>query len=391
VNETSLYAFGTDLELFGALALWVVLFARFPSARRSHQQTMLLLAVAGLNGSITVYLAPVAAVLNRTFVFADSCDLFMNAWGVLSSALILDFVLAAVSRRRPWLVYGATAGTIAALVVLNFTFAPHAGCVTSEAVPWYSAFWWLLIAAHLVGTVPCAVLCVRCAHQARGDRTARLGLRLLAVGFVSSSVFWGVVCFGFLLARPPLLAALFPLNIGITAWVMSAAVALPLLLTAYGAVRHATALLRLRPLWGELTDAVPHVALEKRRPPVREVLGSPHTLYFRLYRQVVEIRDALLVLQGHVTPEEMAGIRSRVAARELPPEQVEPAVVACWLEPARQARMAGEAPGGAADGPAQPIGHDLRSEIDFLRAVMKARSRHRAPVRAVPVPKTRRT
>lgn len=100
MNIASVYSFGTTVELLGALALWLVVFLRVPTALRSRQQRLLLLAVIGIAGSITFYLDPVTAALKRTFVFAQSCDLFMNVWGVLSAALILDFVLAATSQRK---------------------------------------------------------------------------------------------------------------------------------------------------------------------------------------------------------------------------------------------------------------------------------------------------
>ncbi|MGH3754586.1 MAG: hypothetical protein ACRDRP_18180 [Pseudonocardiaceae bacterium] len=101
MNIASVYEFGTTLELVGALALWSAVFLRAPAALRSHQQRMLLLAVLGIAGSITVYLDPVTAALEQTFIFAESCGLFMNVWGVLSAAFIVDFVLAATSQRRP--------------------------------------------------------------------------------------------------------------------------------------------------------------------------------------------------------------------------------------------------------------------------------------------------
>ncbi|WP_227025656.1 MAB_1171c family putative transporter [Streptomyces fodineus] len=370
MNLRSLQELGSDSELLGALALWLVIFLRLPSARRSHQQKMLLLSVSGLAGSITVYLDPVTAVLNHTFTFAQSCGLFMNAWGVLSSALILDFVLAAMSRRRPWLIYGPMIVTIAGLILLNYTIDPHAGCVTSEVVPWYSPFWWLLVTAHLVGTIPCAVLLARCGHQVHDDRPLRAGLLLLAAGFTSSSVFWCVVL-AFLLTRLAWLGALFPGNVGLTAWLMTAGVGLPLALTAYRTACDARTMWRLHPLWRDLVDAVPHVALDTPRNRIRVVLGSPHSIHLRLYRQVIEIRDALLVLQDYVTPETMERARRHITSHPLPDGQSEPAFTACWLHAAVQAKAAAATP---RPNPLVTANHDcLRGEIDFLLAVLRAR------------------
>ncbi|MGH7883443.1 MAG: MAB_1171c family putative transporter, partial [Candidatus Dormibacteraceae bacterium] len=130
----SVYNFGTSIELLGALFLWLAVFLRAPTALRSRQQRMLLFAVIGIAGSITAYLDPVTAILKRTFVFAQSCDLFLNVWGVLSSALILDFVLAATSQRRSWLIYSLMSATIVVLILLNATIAPYSGCVNTIQV-----------------------------------------------------------------------------------------------------------------------------------------------------------------------------------------------------------------------------------------------------------------
>ncbi|NJC70708.1 hypothetical protein HC031_13430 [Planosporangium thailandense] len=372
MSISSVYRFGTDVELIGAAALWLVLILRIPSARRSRQQRMLLFAAAGLAGSITVYLDPVSAALKGTFVFAESCGLFMNIWGVLSSALILDFVLAATSGRRARLIYLLTAAVTATLIVLNFTIAPHSGCVTSVVVPWYSPFWWLLIFTHLVATVPCAALCARYSYQAREDRSLRTGLLLLAAGFASSTLFWSVVL-GFLLTRLPWLGAIFPLNIGVTAWLMTAGVSLPLMLSLYRQTWNAIALWRLWPLWRDLIESVPHVALDKPGARIRQLLGRPGSVYLRLYRVVIEIRDAMLVLSDYTGAEDVARARAHVAGCDLSEDEVDAAITACWLERARQNRANGVARGhGAAAFTAQQ-GDDLPSEVHSLVKVQRAR------------------
>ncbi|BFU45120.1 MAB_1171c family putative transporter [Krasilnikovia sp. MM14-A1004] len=383
MDLAAIYQFGQAVELTGALALWVALALRVRSARHSRQQRMLLYAVAGLAGSITVYLDPVSAALNRTFVFANSCGLFMNVWGVLASALILDFILAAISQRRPWLVYGLGTAVSVTLIVLNATIAPHAGCVSAQVVPWYSPFWWILIAAHLVATIPSAALCARYAVRADGDRTLRTGLMLLAAGFVSSTVFWLIVLV-YLLLRPAALGAFFPLNIGITAWLMTAGVCLPLLIDVRRQARDRAALWRLWPLWRDLVDAAPHVVLHQPGGRLRQVLALPRTANLRLYRQVVEIRDAILILRDYVRPGEMDYILRTVTVDRPSPRGASPAAVATWLEVARRNKAAGvEATRGPDDATPEP-GHDLDSEVAFLLELCGAR---RSPsVRSFTIP-----
>ncbi len=388
MNTYSVYKFGTTVELLGALALWLVIFLRAPTALRSRQQRMLLLAVIGIAGSITVYLDPVSAILKRTFAFAQSCDLFMNVWGVLSAALILDFVLAAISKRRPWLIYGLMTATVAVLILLNFTIAPHAGCVTTIQVPWYSPFWWILISAHLVAVIPCAVLCARYAYRATGDRPFRVGLLLLTSGFASSSIFWGIVLV-FLLFRPAWLGALFPLNIGITAWLMTAGTVLPLVLESYRLVRNIFALWRLWPLWWYLVQAIPHVALTKPGMRIYDLFGGAQSIYLRLYRRVIEIHDAILILHDYVGPEILEQARQHVTAHDLPEDQIEPTIIACWLEVARQAKVRGAPPQPNSLTFIARQGEDLSSEIDSLLEIARARKSPVVASFSVPQPTLR--
>ncbi|GLZ40838.1 MAB_1171c family putative transporter [Actinokineospora sp. NBRC 105648] len=365
MTTKSLHDLGSTVVLAGAIALWAALLLRTPGALRSRPQRRLLIAVAGLAASITVYLDPITQVLNRTYVLGQSCGIAMNIWGVISSAFILDFVLAAISRRRPLPVYGTAALVCVGLVALN-TGSPAAGCVTSIAVPWYSPFWWLLCTAHVVAVLPCAILCARYARQA-STVSLRVGLRLLAAGFTSSTIFWSVVVLGYLLTHSPWLGAAFPLCIGITAWLMVAAMMASVL--AQGA-RQAKALRALRglgPLWTSLVGVVPHVRL-----------ATPGTRFasvdLRLYRRVIEIRDALLILRDYVDDETVARARAQVLAAEPDPAWVEAYTTACWLPIAEAAKARGVEPVAATAAPPSDGAEDQWSgELAFLEKLAAAR------------------
>lgn len=368
MTMTAVYDAGSDFMLVGAVLLWLVILLRAPTALRSTQQRRLLLAAAGIAGSVTVYLDPVTAALNSTFVFANSCGLFMNIWGVASSAFILDFVLAALDRRRPWLVYGWATAVSAALIALNATISPHAGCVSTVQAEWYSPFWWLLSAAHVVAVVPCAVLCARYAYRAKSARTLRTGLALLAAGFTSSGIFWGPVVLGVLLFRPMWLVALFPLNIGLTTWLIAAGIALPLVLELRQLAAKLRSLRGLDPLWRELVAAVPNVRLPESG--VRR-----WSIDLRLYRSVIEIRDAILILRDYVSAEAVAQAREHALAHGVGPDAVEATATACWLTVARAAKARGVAPEPAEpdpEGRRLGFGDDLSGEVTFLRSVAAA-------------------
>lgn len=55
---------------------------------------------------------------------------------------------------------------------------------------------------------------------------------------------------------------------------------------------------RLRPLWTALYQAVPTIALETPAPALADRLDT-RNIRFRLYRRVIEIRDAQLTLRSH--------------------------------------------------------------------------------------------
>ncbi|MDN5747994.1 MAG: hypothetical protein L0H64_05700 [Pseudonocardia sp.] len=362
-------AAGEPVLVAGAVTLWVVVLLRLPSAVGSAPRRRLLLAVAGLAASVTVYLDPVTALLSAT-ALAGSCGIVMNLWGVLSAAFILDFVLAALSRRRPWPVYGSAIAVCVGLVLLDgIDGGTQSGCVSSLQVPWYSPFWWLLCAAHVAAVVPAMVVSARCARRA-GSRSVRLGLALLAAAFVSSTLFWGVVVIARLVSGAAWIGGLFTVNIALTTWLMAASTAVPLLV---GAGRRARAVWwrwRLRGLWRALVDAVPEV-----RMPGGSLTGPGRfSVDLRLYRRVIEIRDALLVLRHRIDAPTVDAARAHVRALG-PGGGGEPAVVACWLPLALDPAVGPPAPGTEAGPQVAAEDNPWTSEVAFQRELARLRDR----------------
>ncbi|MBP2472855.1 hypothetical protein JOF53_001727 [Crossiella equi] len=374
METISVYELGTQIQLWGVLAMWVVIILRVPAARRSRQQRMLLLAVVGMAGSITIYLAPVLSALNALpGIVVQGCGLFTNLWGVFSSALVLDFVLAALGVRRAGLVYGGTAAVLVTLVALNLTVFPNdEGCVTTNQAQWYSVFWWLIIASHLVAKIPCVLLCLRYARAGQ-DPAVRIGLGLFAAAFAVSAFFWLTMLY-VLLTGARWIGQYSALNIGLTAVLMAMGAALPLVLDAGRMFGNMRALWRLWPLWHDLVDDVPHVALSRPRHRVLDLVGTPHSTYLKLYRRVIEIRDAMLILRDYVSPDTVVRARAHVTANGVPAEQQQAAVTACWLAAARRAKHHGAAPDPNPLDFTELPGDGLPDEIDFLLAVAHARS-----------------
>lgn len=362
-------AAGEPMLVAGTVTLWVVVALRLPTAVRSAPRRRLLVAVAGLAASVTVYLDPVTALLSST-ALAGSCGIVMNLWGVLSAAFILDFVLAALSRRRPWPVYGPAVAVCAGLVLLDRADGgAQAGCVSSLQVPWYSPFWWLLCVAHVAAVVPAVLVTARSARRT-GSRSVRVGLALLCAAFVSSATFWGVVVIARLTTGAAWIGGLFSLNIAVTTWLMAAGTAVPLVVHAGRRVRSAWRRWRLRALWRTLVGAVPDV-----RMPNGTLAGlGQASADLRLYRRVIEIRDALLVLRRRVDGPTIDAARSHV--RTMAPERAtEPAVVACWLSVALDAEGRPPSAAGWSDVPADPVENAWASEIAFQLQLARLRTR----------------
>ncbi|GAB3575228.1 hypothetical protein GCM10027445_37350 [Amycolatopsis endophytica] len=336
-----LHTIGTAVLVPGVVALWGALLVRAAAAvRGSAPRRRMFLAVAGLAASITIYVEPVRSLVHHALHLGTRCGVVMNVWGVLSSALILDFVLAATSRRRPVLVYSAAATVGVALLALN-----TGTCVTSADGSRFALFWCLLCLTHVLGTGPSALLCARYARRAT-NLPLRAGLSVLVTGFVSSTVFWALVVPGFLITRAPWLPSAFPLNIGVTAWVMALGIALPQLLRLHHAAGDRRTLRRLEPLWRRLTTAVPQVRLPEH---------GRWTSDLRLYRRVIEIRDAVVVLRDYAGPDivEAAHVHARDDA----------VATACWLPFAEAAQARGAAPHPAPAPSDEP--DDWAGEVGF--------------------------
>ncbi|WP_369068744.1 MAB_1171c family putative transporter [Kineococcus terrestris] len=129
---------------------------------------------------------------------------------------------------------------------------------------------------------------------------------------------------------------------------------------------------QLYPLWSDLTEVVPHVALERPRPPTRELI-SLLDVRWRLYRRVIEIHDARLALRAYA---DAPSRRTRTA----------PAAEARRLARAVAAARRGAAVPESVAGPAAAtVADDIDREAEWLSNVAReyrtlTRSR---PARAV--------
>ncbi|MEV7359254.1 MAB_1171c family putative transporter [Kitasatospora sp. NPDC088264] len=157
----------------------------------------------------------------------------------------------------------------------------------------------------------------------------------------------------------------------------------------------------LAPLWRDLHTVLPEIALA---PASRLPLLPPRDPQFALYRRIIEIHDARLILRQHLDPRTPRWLAA--AASRFPPSAAragataEAAALAAALERAAAgARPNPDTPRTApAAEPPHALGQDLESEADHLAhltrvyatcpavAEVRARARAAAPSPAAPDP-----
>ncbi len=372
-----LTAFGNWLAVPSVVCLWLAVLLRAPGALRSPQQRGLWLAVATAAAAMTLNLPDVVAyAMDRGAGYAHTIGLVRNLIGVFSAGAVLYFVAAAAGGRRLRLVsWTATVGWLAALVALDAA-APAHGTHTmppvGDPVP-SLAYWLVLICAHVVANTVCVALCWRYSRRTE-SRGLAAGLRLFGLGTALAGLFWLAyllkALFGSTWAMPAL-----PLLMNVHGLLRAAAILVPTLFTFRRTASDIATAWRLWPLWRDLVQAVPHVALNKPRAGrMVELLWPPVPRNLLVYRKVIETRDAILILGEYVAPGALEDARGRVAGRGVPEQRRTAAALASVLRDARRAKLSG-APGqpGEAAGLELPAaiqtsaeGGDLAEEARFL-------------------------
>ncbi|MEU9146517.1 MAB_1171c family putative transporter [Streptomyces sp. NPDC048349] len=356
-----LTAFGNWLAVPSVVCLWIAVLLRAPGALRSPQQRGLWLAVATAAAAMTLNLPDVVAyAMTRGAGYAHTIGLVRNFIGVFSAGAVLYFVAAAAGGSRLRFVsWTATVGWLAALVALDAA-APAHGTHTmppvGDPVP-SLAYWLVLISAHVVANTVCVALCWRYSRRTE-SRGLAAGLRLFGLGTALAGLFWLAyllkALFGSTWAMPAL-----PLLMNVHGLLRAAAILVPTLFTFRRTAADIATAWRLWPLWRDLVQAVPHVALNKPRAGrMVELLWPPVPRNLLVYRKVIETRDAILILGEYVAPGALEDARGRVAGRGVPEQRRTAAALASVLKDARRAKLAG-IPGQ----PGEPAGLELPAAI----------------------------
>ncbi|MFJ5550353.1 MAB_1171c family putative transporter [Streptomyces sp. NPDC093225] len=385
-------ALGDWLAVPSVVVLWLAVLLRAPSAVRQPQQRGLLLAVATAAAAMTLNLPDLLAYAAKFPDWTHAVGLTRNLTGVLSAGAVLYFVATTTTRGRGLQVASSvmTVAWLGTLVALDLLAPPHSvHAMPPGGSPLPSlAYWLTLMSAHLAANTACVYVCWRYGRRAVSPGLSA-GLRLFGLGTALAGVFW----FCYLLkavfgvtAQMPYMALLMNTH----GLLRAAAILVPTLYTARRTVGDVRTAWLLWPLWRELVDAVPHVALHKPRATrLVELLWPPMTRRLLVYRRVIETRDAILVLGEYVAPGVPELARAYVALADPGAyPQPEAGELACVITEAARAKAAGMEPrpgtftaasiGGLGTGrESAPGGRDLDAEKRFLIEVAAA---HAAPV-----------
>ncbi|MCE7002025.1 hypothetical protein LWC34_04150 [Kibdelosporangium philippinense] len=357
------------LEVFGIACMYVVTVLRAPQALRHRQQRALWFAMAAIAIAMTLRLDDVIAVLQHIVGNAHTVDVIRQLFATFDSAAVLYFVLSAAEYRRyqRWIFVLAPA-VMAALLVLDVTAPPHTrNTVTLPGPP--AAYWAIYFGFLFFTGVLSAVVCLR--YSRRADRRPlRAGLFMFGLGMGLASVLWILFVTYLATGSQVALSLLSPVT-GVEALCLAAGVALPAYGTITRPISDRTTFWRLWPLWRDMVGAVPKVALNEPRGRLADTIIAL-SVPVRLYRAVVEIRDAMLVLRHYLSPEDQQAAREHVAVQRTPDHLAEPAVTAYLIARSLRRRRSGDSP------QEQPLaeltelgGDDVHAEIRFFRQVAR--------------------
>jgi hypothetical protein len=371
-----------------AVASWLVLAGRIQVLRRNWRdpaQVTLAAMVALLGVAFTAAVPPISAGLDRLVGIPNLAAFCIHVAAVASSFAVQILLLYWVCppelawQRARWRLVGLAA-VLGVMTVLFIAAgvrerAPHFLLQNADH-PLVASYMLFYSGALTTGLVANAQICWRYA-KAVGSPWLRCGLRITAIGATVTLGYCAAritdvvaVQFG---ADPAGWEFLVPLCAGVGTLLSFLGLTLP----AWGpGVGRRLAQYRdhrrLHPLWFELYRAVPEIALRPPLPWLVERLAV-RELEIRLYRRVIEIRDARLALRPWFDPAVRAAAHERGRAAGLDGDALAAAVEAHQLAAALRARAAGDPEHtSAAASPPDQGGSDVAGEISWLVQVARA-------------------
>ncbi|MER0477469.1 MAB_1171c family putative transporter [Streptomyces sp. Edi2] len=358
------------IEAAGISALWGVALARAPQGVRDREQRTLWFAILMIALAMSTHLEPVTTALAHVAPDAHWIDMTTHLFGIIDAAAVLWFICGAAGRHRHTaLVFSAAITVVTTLVILDSNAPPHArnAIIPSPATPSVpDIYWWIFFSFHLVADSTCGFVCW---SYSRSDapRLLRYGLRLFGTSMLLADLLW-VLKLAYVQTRSAAFVPLFSPVTGIEALFMAVGMALPVLAQVRDRWRDGRSYRELAPLWLDLTTATPDVVLG----PGQRFQSMLVPLQLRLYRRVIEIRDAMIVLRNYVTPSALDLAHQHITDQAIPSPLGQAHITACWLTAALQAMSSGTAPQSQTANLAGPSTNDLTEEINHLLQIAEA-------------------
>ncbi len=347
------------INLSVCMTLWAITLWRAPGAFRNKEKRALWGAFFVLAVEMCFANIPATLWLDRTAGVHSFAALLKHASAVSAAACVLTFLSRAAASstpavRRSLLRPGAVVpmATLAAMVTLFFsadrpeeaidplTAFPRDPWLLAYTLTWTTYFGWAMFTASRLSWQW---------SRRPGPGSLRRGLRLICLGTGIGIAYTvhraSMLLLGRLGFHPLPTEAEQALN-GLLALVplllVSAGSTMPMVPTVVRAARHHRNLVRLYPLWAHLSDAVPQVRYGPKRHPVADALDL-RGIRDRLYRRTIEIRDAILVLNGAATVPMRLRAADHVEDAGLTGRTATAVAEACWLRASREAHVAGQA------------------------------------------------
>jgi len=307
------------------VVFWAGGLARAPSAIHARARRPLCAALLAFAVALTVDVPAVYVRVDGWLGTPNVADLVEHVFGMLGVFAMLVTLShlgmqSGAHARRTWTTWGwarlaVLAVAVGASVVLFFAARLPVETVhfTEEYghLPVIVAYWSITLAYFGVALIELAQMVAT--RSARASRPAlRIGLRIVGVGVILGVVYSAIKLVELTVdedspASPIRRGAdrLDPIVLVTGAIVIGAGLLLPAADTTWhhigAGMRDRAALLRLRPLWRDLTDAMPEVVLGRRPSLWADLCGRDCS--FRLYRRVIEIRDVALAARvGEAVP-----------------------------------------------------------------------------------------
>jgi hypothetical protein len=354
-----------------------VVILRTPAAIRSAHQRWIWLTVTAQSVVTLIDLRPVTRFIDGVTGIPHAADLSKHLAAVVFVAALLAFILhvrasgTSIPAWKRWVPL-CLAGATALIMVTTFPFAnPTRNRFLPPPATWnvLDIYWTPFLVYYTVVIALAAVLFWGHLKQVRGGLLGA-GITIMAI---ATSV--GLV---YIASRSLMLLTASRTLVG----VMSVTSSSFFLLIAVGGslvaleppVRQISDWRnrrRLHPLWRTLVHTTPHVILEPSASLWGEFIAFKNA-HFYLYRRVIEIRDAILILRDYVTPDTVHAIDQFLQNQHTSCIDTKPLATACWLHIAQQHMIHGTPPQPHALNTAELGGDNLDGEVEFLLKISNA-------------------